>query len=101
METTLRGGQRHVYGTGERFDGPDQQGRGSCGQVAEHFTRQGPWSYLPVPMFLTDGGFGWFRDAEKTSALPLERRFILSLPQGKRSPTICCWERPPNSFGPI
>ena len=63
METTLRGGQRHVYGTGERFDGPDQQGRGSCGQVVEHFTQQGPWSYLPMPMFLTDGGFGWFRDA--------------------------------------
>lgn len=31
--------------------------------MVEHFTQQGPWSYLPVPLFLTDGGFGWFRDA--------------------------------------
>lgn len=58
----LRGMQKHVYGTGERFDAVDQQGRARCGQVTEHFTRQGPWSYLPVPVFLTDGGFGCFRD---------------------------------------
>lgn len=58
---TLRGEHRHVYGTGERFDAVDQQRRGSCGQVVEHFTQQGEWSYLPSPLFLTDGGFGFFR----------------------------------------
>ena len=57
----LRGGHHHVYGTGERFDAVDQQGSGSCGQVVEHFTQQGEWSYLPVPAFLTDGGFGFYR----------------------------------------
>ena len=58
---TLRGSHRHVYGTGERFDAVEQQGLGSCGQVVEHFTQQGAWSYLPVPAFLTDGGFGFYR----------------------------------------
>ena len=57
----LRGSHHHVYGTGERFDAVDQQGSGSCGQVVEHFTQQGEWSYLPVPAFLTDGGFGFYR----------------------------------------
>ncbi len=61
QKMTLRGNHRHVYGTGERFDAVDQQGAGSCGQVVEHFTQQGVWSYLPVPAFLTDGGFGFYR----------------------------------------
>lgn len=62
-ETVVRGKQIHVWGTGERFDSVDQQGRGSCGQVVEHFTKQGPWTYLPVPFFMTDAGFGYYQDS--------------------------------------
>lgn len=62
QEMTMTGAHRHVYGTGERFDAVDQQGRGSCGRVVEHFTRQGQWSYLPTPFFMTDGGFGLYRE---------------------------------------
>ncbi|MGN1018843.1 MAG: TIM-barrel domain-containing protein [Aristaeellaceae bacterium] len=61
QEMELAGAHGHVYGTGERFDAVDQQGRGSCGRVVEHFTRQGEWSYLPTPFFMTDGGFGLYR----------------------------------------
>lgn len=61
QQMVLSGSQRRVYGTGERFDRVDQQGGRSCGQVVEHFTQQGEWSYLPVPCFLTDGGFGFYR----------------------------------------
>ena len=63
QEMILRGTHQHVYGTGERFDAVDQQGKGTCGQVVEHFTQQKEWSYLPSPMFLTDAGYGFYRDS--------------------------------------
>ena len=63
QEMALDSTHRHVWGTGERFDSVDQQGMGACGKVVEHFTRQGAWSYLPTPFFMTDAGFGFYRDA--------------------------------------
>lgn len=69
QESELAGVHRHVYGTGERFDAVDQQGRGSCGRVVEHFTRQGEWSYLPVPLMMTDGGFGLYRETGRSVAM--------------------------------
>ncbi len=77
---TLRGRHCYVYGTGERFDAVDQQGRGSCGQVAEHFTRQGEWSYLPVPMFLTDGGYGFYRSTGCNVAMRFGDEISVSSP---------------------
>ena len=76
----LRGAHRRVYGTGERFDAVDQQGRGSCGQVVEHFTRQGQWSYLPVPAFLTDGGFGFYRAGDCSTGLNFDETICISSP---------------------
>lgn len=61
QEMIINGSQKHVWGTGERFDHVDQQGHGTCGQVAEHFTQQGQWTYISVPFFMTDSGFGFFR----------------------------------------
>ena len=69
QEMTLTGAHGHVYGTGERFDAVDQQGRGSCGRGVEHFTRQGAWSYLPTPFFMTDGGFGLYRATGRSVAM--------------------------------
>ena len=62
QEVVIRGTQHHVWGTGERFDSVDQEGKGSCGQVVEHFTQQGPWTYMPIPFFMTDAGFGYYRN---------------------------------------
>ena len=59
---------RYVLGTGERFDAVNQKGRGTNGRVAEKFTRQGYQTYLPVPFFLTEQGFGWYREG----AIPAE-----------------------------
>jgi len=59
---------RYVLGTGERFDAVNQQGRGADGRGAEQFTRQGAETYLPVPFFLTERGFGWYREG----AIPAE-----------------------------
>ena len=80
QRTHLRGAVQHVYGTGERFDAVDQRGRGSCGQVVEHFTQQGPWSYLPIPAFLTDGGFGVYRATGCNVALSFGEELTLSSP---------------------
>ncbi len=62
---------RHIWGTGERFDQVDQQGLGSSGRVVEKFTQQGEHSYIPMPFFMTEAGFGWYRQG----AIPSEMRF--------------------------
>ena len=80
QELQLEGTHRHIFGTGERFDRVDQMGRGSCGQVTEHFTRQGAWTYLPVPMFLTDAGFGYFRKTGCSVRMDLGSTIRLSCP---------------------
>ena len=54
---------KSILGTGERFDAVNQKGRGSNGRVVEKFTRQGDQTYLPMPFFLTEQGFGWHRDS--------------------------------------
>lgn len=80
QQMTLTGGHRRVYATGERFDAVDQQGRSSCGQVVEHFTQQGQWSYLPVPAFLTDGGFGFYRSGGCSVGMSFEKAISIASP---------------------
>ena len=62
---------RHIMGTGERFDAVDQFGLGSNGRVVERFTQQGDQTYIPIPFFMTEQGFGWFRDSD----IPAEMTF--------------------------
>ena len=62
QEMVIEGSHKHIWGTGERFDSVDQQGKGTCGKVVEHFTQQGQWAYSPTPFFMTDAGFGFYRD---------------------------------------
>ena len=62
-----RSGQTYVFGTGERFDAVNQQGRHTNGNVTEHFTHQGDQTYLPVPFFMTEQGWGCLCD----SAVPV------------------------------
>ncbi len=49
----------YVWGTGERFDHVNQRQHGSNGRVVEKFTHQGDQTYLPIPFFMTEKGFGW------------------------------------------
>ena len=65
----LRLHSRHILGTGERFDAVDQFGLGGNGWVVDHFTHQGTQTYLPVPFFITDSGFGWWRDSAIPAAM--------------------------------
>lgn len=62
---------KRFLGTGERFDAVDQSGLGSNGRVVEKFTHQGEQTYLPIPFFLTEQGFGWYRQSD----IPVEIRF--------------------------
>ncbi len=64
-------GQHHVWGTGERFDAVDQQGKQTNGNVTEHFTHQGDQTYLPVPFFMTEQGWG----CNCNSAIPVNMEF--------------------------
>ncbi len=62
---------RHVMGTGERFDSVDQYGRSADGCVTEKFTHQGGETYLPVPFFFTEAGWGCCWE----TSLPVALRF--------------------------
>ena len=66
-----RSGQTYVLGTGERFDAVDQQNRHTNGNVTEHFTHQGDQTYLPVPFFMTEQGWGCLC----CSAVPVDIEF--------------------------
>lgn len=62
---------QHVWGTGERFHQVDLMGSETNGRVVEKFTQQGDQTYLPIPFFMTDGGFGCFR----SGSISAEMRF--------------------------
>ena len=51
----------HMFGAGERFETVDLMGRRVNGRVEEKFTHQGEHTYLPMPFFMTEQGFGWYR----------------------------------------
>lgn len=64
-------GCEHVFGLGERFEAVDLIGRSVNGRVVEKFTHQEENTYLPMPFFLTEKGFGWYR----VSDIPAEMHF--------------------------
>ena len=80
QEVTLDGGHRHIWGTGERFDRVDQMGGETCGQVVEHFTRQGRWTYLPTPFFMTDAGYGYYRDTRCSVGMAFGKEIRMASP---------------------
>ncbi len=61
----------HFFGAGERFHTVELNGCAVGGLVEEKFTFQGEHSYLPMPFFLTEKGFGWYR----ASSIPVGMRF--------------------------
>jgi len=61
----------HVFGAGERFEAVELMGRDVLTRVVEKFTHQEENSYLPMPFFHTEQGFGWYR----ASDIPARMRF--------------------------
>lgn len=58
-------GAQHIFGLGERFNQVDQKGLRTHLWVVEKFTQQGEYSYIPIPFFFTDSGFGWFSSSRR------------------------------------
>lgn len=52
--------RKHIFGTGERFDSVDQNGRHTSGQTEERCFYQEEVTYIHVPFFFTDTGLGWY-----------------------------------------
>ncbi|MDD3212983.1 MAG: glycoside hydrolase family 31 protein, partial [Eubacteriales bacterium] len=77
-----------ILGTGERFSAVNRMGREAGGQVAEKFTHQGDHTYLPVPFFLTEKGFGWYRQSD----IPADMRFgeVSSIRQEAEGEALAC-----------
>ncbi|MGB4658702.1 MAG: TIM-barrel domain-containing protein, partial [Mobilitalea sp.] len=53
------------YGFGEKFDQVNQRGRKPKNCVYEHFTHQQEKTYLPVPYFITEKGYGFYYDTNQ------------------------------------
>lgn len=51
-----------LYGFGEKFNQVNQIGYQTKNYVYEHFTHQKEKTYLPVPFFFTDEGYGFYYD---------------------------------------
>lgn len=51
---------RHYYGFGERFNRVDQAGLDPDIHVIEQYTNQQDKTYMPVPFFFTEKGYGMF-----------------------------------------
>ena len=59
----LRG--KAFYGFGEKFDKVNQRGLTPKNCVYEHFTHQQEKTYLPVPYFITEKGYGFYYDTNQ------------------------------------
>lgn len=62
-----------AYGTGERFNTINQKGRKCINQVKEQFCNQGDNTYLSIPFFITDAGFGVFVDTKIVSEFDFKK----------------------------
>jgi alpha-glucosidase (family GH31 glycosyl hydrolase) len=60
LQFTLRLGNSasHYYGFGERFDSLDQNGLNPDVCVVNQYLRQGRRTYIPMPFFVTEAGYG-------------------------------------------
>ncbi|MEG2949310.1 MAG: glycoside hydrolase family 31 protein [Clostridia bacterium] len=70
-QITLNGALKvdYIWGTGERFDAVNQKGGHTNGRVVEKFTHQGEQSYLPIPFFMTEQGFGLYHKGSIPTAM--------------------------------
>jgi alpha-glucosidase (family GH31 glycosyl hydrolase) len=52
------------YGFGEKYDSVNQLGYDPITYVFDHFTNQGKDTYLPMPYFLTECGWGYYNSTD-------------------------------------
>lgn len=67
-----------VFGLGEKFNGVNQRGKKVLSRVVEKFTHQEEHTYLPIPFFFTEMGFGCLVNTARTVALDFREGVCLS-----------------------
>ncbi len=60
LKLSFKTDSRHYYGFGERFNRVDQAGLDPDIHVIEQYTNQQDKTYMPVPFFFTEKGYGMF-----------------------------------------
>jgi len=64
---TFRMQGKGFYGFGEKFDRINQKGLAPKAFVVEKFTNQQDKTYIPMPFFFTEKGYGFYRDTSYRS----------------------------------
>ncbi len=76
----------HFLGLGERFNALDQRGKSIDTRVFEQYRHQGSKTYLPVPFYVSSGGYGLYVDSS--------RRCVFSFPDRVQDALILLQETP-------
>lgn len=61
IEQSFRLKASAIYGFGEKFDSVNQRNHAPLSYVVEQYSNQQDKSYLPIPFFFTDKGFGYLQ----------------------------------------
>ena len=69
---TFRMRGKAFYGFGEKFDKVNQRGLAPKAYVVEEFSNQQDKTYIPMPFFFTEKGYGFYRDTSYRSDFFLE-----------------------------
>lgn len=60
IRLSFKTGSRHYFGFGERYNRLNQEGLNPDILVFEQFTNQQKTTYMPIPFFLTEKGYGMY-----------------------------------------
>lgn len=90
----------HVFGLGECFDTLDQANKKKKIRVEEKFTEQGAKTYLPVPFFFTDTGFGIYIDTQRIVGFASDGIITMDLPYAaeEKLPDMHCFTGTPSEI---
>lgn len=101
LEMELESAAEHYFGFGERFDALDQNGHEPDVCVVNAYIRQGRRTYLPVPFFVTEAGFGLHVESDRyvrfglAPRLPGAMRLQVDLdPEAPRAGFTCFFGAP-------
>jgi len=67
VSQTFRMNGKAFYGFGEKFDRINQKGLAPKAYVVENFSNQQDKTYMPMPFFFTEKGYGFYRDTSYRS----------------------------------
>lgn len=69
-----------AYGMGERFNGLNQKGKTVENQIVEKFCYQDECTYLTIPFFVTDSGFGLYIETQEKTTFHFKEAITCQFP---------------------